>query len=93
MKKIILPSLLLVSLNLSAQLSIEGGVKGGYNSTWLFNKNISNQGTEQDYAAGWGANYGVGASVYYGSIGLGADFFNGFPYGTLCRRFCRKIFF
>ncbi len=90
MKKIILPSLLLVSLNLSAQLSIEGGVKGGYNSTWLFNKNISDQGTEQDYAAGWGANYGVGASVYYGSIGLGADFLMGSHTGRYAGDFAGK---
>jgi hypothetical protein len=77
MKKIILSALLLTSLNVNAQLSIDGGVKGSYNSTWLFNKNISDQGVEQDYAAGWGSNYGLGASVYYGSIGLGVDFLMG----------------
>jgi len=41
MKKIILSALLISSLNLYPQISLEGGVKGGYNSTWLFNKNIS----------------------------------------------------
>jgi hypothetical protein len=45
MKKIILSALLLTSLNLHSQISIEGGVKGSYNTTWLFNKNISDQGT------------------------------------------------
>jgi hypothetical protein len=77
MKKIILSVLLISSLNLHSQISVEGGIKGSYNSTWLFNKNISDQGTEQDYAAGWGSNYGLGASVYYGSIGLGVDFLMG----------------
>jgi hypothetical protein len=41
MKKIILcASLLLADAQSQAQLSIDGGVKGSYNSTWLFNKNI-----------------------------------------------------
>ena len=62
MKKIILSALLLTSLNLHSQISIEGGVKGSYNTTWLFNKNISDQGTEQDNSSGWGSNYGLGAA-------------------------------
>jgi hypothetical protein len=77
MKKIILSALLLTSLNVNAQLSIDGGVKGSYNSTWLFNKNISDQGVEQDYAADWGSNFGLGASVYYGAVGLGIDYLRG----------------
>lgn len=77
MKKIILSALLISSLNLYSQISVEGGVKGGYNATWLFNKNISDQGAEQDYAAGWGSNYGLVAAVYYGPIGLGVEFLRG----------------
>ena len=77
MKKIILSTLVLTTLNLNAQISIDGGIKGSYNSTWLFNKNISDQGAEQDYAMAWGSNYGLGASVYFGAIGLGVDFLRG----------------
>jgi hypothetical protein len=78
MKKIILcASLFFIVANAQAQLSIDGGVKGSYNSTWLFNKNISDQGTSQDYAMGWGYNVGGGATVYYGPIGLGVEFLTG----------------
>ena len=78
MKKIILcASLLFIGVNTQAQLSIDANVKGLYNSTWLFNKNISDQGSAQDYAMGWGANVGGGATVYYGPIGLGVEFLSG----------------
>jgi hypothetical protein len=78
MKKIILcASLLFAGAQAQAQLSIDANVKGLYNSTWLFNKNISDQGTSQDYAMGWGSNVGVGATVYYGPIGFGLEFLTG----------------
>ncbi|MFM8242764.1 MAG: hypothetical protein ACKN86_08170 [Crocinitomicaceae bacterium] len=77
MKKIILSALLISSLNLYSQISVEVGVKRGYNATWLFNKNISDQRAEQDYATGWGSNYGLVAAVYYGPIGLGVEFLRG----------------
>jgi len=78
MKKIILcASLLFIGANTQAQLSIDANVKGLYNSTWLFNKNISDQGSAQDYAMGWGYNVGGGATVYYGPIGLGVEFLSG----------------
>ncbi|MCF8408636.1 MAG: PorT family protein [Crocinitomicaceae bacterium] len=77
MKKIILSVLLFTAVNLTAQISIDGGVKGSYNSTWLFNKNISDQGAEQDYDMAWGSNVGIGAAVYYGPIGFGVEFLRG----------------
>jgi hypothetical protein len=77
MKKIILSALLFTAVNLTAQISIDGGVKGSYNSTWLFNKNISDQGAEQDYDMAWGSNVGIGAAVYYGPIGFGVEFLRG----------------
>ena len=78
MKKFIFcASLFFIGANAQAQLSIDGGVKGSYNSTWLFNKNISDQGTSQDYAMGWGYNVGGGATVYYGPIGFGVEFLTG----------------
>ena len=78
MKKFIFcASLFFIGANAQAQLSIDGGVKGSYNSTWLFNKNISDQGTSQDYAMGWVYNVGGGATVYYGPIGFGVEFLTG----------------
>lgn len=78
MKKFIFcASLFFIGANAQAQLSIDGGVKGSYNSTWLFNKNISDQGTSQDYDLGWGYNVGGGATVYYGPIGFGVEFLTG----------------
>ncbi|MCX6297291.1 MAG: outer membrane beta-barrel protein [Bacteroidetes bacterium] len=52
-------------------LEIHG--KGSANSNFLFNNNISNAGNIQDYAAGWGFNYGVGVSMYFGNIGFGVE--------------------
>ncbi|MEY4571851.1 MAG: hypothetical protein RLZ10_1068 [Bacteroidota bacterium] len=90
MKKLLLGLLLVGSTCANAQISVDGSVKGSYNSTWLFNKNISDQGTEQDYAMGWGSNYGVGASVYYGVIGLGIEFLRGSHTGGYAGDFLGK---
>ena len=90
MKKIILTALLFTAVNLTAQISIDGGVKGSYNSTWLFNKNISDQGTSQDYALGWGYNFGGGATVYYGPIGFGVEFLTGSHTGGYAGDFLGK---
>lgn len=47
--------------------------KGGANSTWLFNNNISNTGDSQNYAPGYGFNYGLGFNAYFGMIGVGIE--------------------
>lgn len=52
-------------------LEIQG--KGLANSTFLFNKNISDADDGQDYAAGWSLNYGLGVSMYFGNIGFGIE--------------------
>src|ERR1051325_1331221 len=47
---------------------------GSYNSTWLFNQNISDKGDIQDYAAGWGYNYGAGLAFYFSpKLGIEID--------------------
>ncbi len=61
------------SLTVNAQVTFEVHGKGGMASTWLFNKNISDQGAEQDYAMAWGSNYGVGINLYYKNIGIGIE--------------------
>ena len=53
---------------------LEISARGSYKSTWLFNKNISDLGDKQDYAAGWGYNYGLSACIYFNSkIGIEVD--------------------
>lgn len=52
-------------------LEIQG--KGLANSTFLFNNNISDADDAQNYAAGWGFNYGLGVSMYFGNIGFGVE--------------------
>jgi hypothetical protein len=59
-----------LSIGVNAQVSFEVHGKGGMASTWLLNKNISNQGAEQDYAMAWGSSYGAGINLYYKNIGI-----------------------
>jgi hypothetical protein len=47
--------------------------KGIGSSTWLFNKNISDQGDLQNYANGIGITYGLAFNAYFGSIGVGVE--------------------
>lgn len=47
--------------------------KGLVNSTWLFNKNISDTGDEMDYANGIGINYGLAFNAYFGNVGVGVE--------------------
>jgi hypothetical protein len=61
------------SLTVNAQVTFEVHGKGGMGSTWLFNKNISDQGMEQDYAMAWGSSYGAGINLYYKNIGIGIE--------------------
>jgi len=74
MKRIfLLISGIVFSMGVSAQLTFEVQGKGAMASTWLFNKNISNQGPEQDYAMAWGSSYGAGINLYYKNIGIGVE--------------------
>jgi hypothetical protein len=74
MKKVILIlSSILVISNAGAQMSLEFQGKGSMASTWLFNKNISDLGQEQDYAMAWGSSYGVAANLYFNNIGIGVE--------------------
>ena len=61
------------SMGVNAQVTFEVQGKGGMASTWLFNKNISDQGAEQDYAMAWGSSYGAGINLYYKNIGIGIE--------------------
>ena len=73
-KAILTISILIASLSTSlAQISFEIQGKGSYNSTWIVNKNISDQGDAQDYDLAWAYNYGAGFNLYLGRIGVGIE--------------------
>ena len=74
MKKLLLPILLFCGVQtLHAQLSIDAQVKYAYNTSALFNKNISDLGASQDYDFAFNSNYGAALNVNYGKIGIGAE--------------------
>ncbi len=55
------------------QLNFDIQGKGLYNSTWIVNKSISDQGKSQDYDLGWGLSYGAGINFWLGKIGFGVE--------------------
>ncbi len=74
MKKLLVLLLAVTSFTAGFSQTIYLDGKAHVGSTWLFNKNISDDGAKQDYAAGWGFNYGVGATVFFNKrVGLGLD--------------------
>ena len=67
-------TIILLSSTAYSQFAIDVQAKGAANSTWLLNKNISDKGATQDYAAAWGSSYGVAGNIYFGMTGLGLEF-------------------
>jgi hypothetical protein len=65
--------------------------KGGANSTWLFNNNISNTGDSQNYAPGYGFNYGLGFNAYFGMIGVGIEGLMGNHVGAYAGKIETKV--
>lgn len=66
-------SILCVCVAAKAQ-TVEIDAKGSFKSTWLANQNVSDAGSTQDFALGWGYNYGAGVTFYFNStIGVGID--------------------
>jgi len=65
--------------------------KGGANSTWLFNNNISNTGDSQNYAPGYGFNYGLGFNAYFGMIGVGIEGLMGNHVGAYAGKLETKV--
>ncbi len=74
MKNLLTVFSIICSLTYSnAQFSIDVQGKGSFNSTWLLNQNISDQGPNQDYAMAWGSSYGIASNIYAGIIGVGVE--------------------
>jgi Outer membrane protein beta-barrel domain len=63
MKRIFLVLGLVAAITSAEAQKLRVGIEGAYNSTWLFNKNVSDAGEELDYASTFG--YQVGATVIY----------------------------
>jgi hypothetical protein len=60
MKKTILALLFVGAMqSLQAQEGVRIGVKGAFNSTWLFNNNVSDVGPSLDYESSFGSSFGA----------------------------------
>src|SRR5690554_141576 len=53
-----------VGLSLNAQ-EFKIGLSGGYNSTWILNKNVSDAGSVIDYESSGGGSFGLKAQYYF----------------------------
>jgi opacity protein-like surface antigen len=70
MKRFLVTLIALSFLQQANAQNIRIGVEGAYNSTWLFNKNVSDAGEELDYQKTFGSQIGVNA-VFSLKEGLG----------------------
>lgn len=75
MKKILIALMLVATTgNLLAQEGVRLGVKGSFNSTWLFNKNVSDQNARLDYASTFGTAFGAQAIYMFAeTYGMSAE--------------------
>jgi outer membrane protein W len=74
MKKIFSAALLLLTVSAVSAQDFRIGAKGTFNSTWLFNNNISDQGNIVDYASTFGASFGLTTMLYFTeNVGVSLD--------------------
>lgn len=74
MKKISIALLLTLSIVAAKAQDFRIGAKGFFNSTWLFNNNISDAGDNIDYASTFGASFGVTSILYFNqNVGVSLD--------------------
>lgn len=75
MKKIL--ALLLITCSVGTAIAQEGlrfGAKGAFYSTWMFNKNISDEGPELDYASTFSPTFGInGIYMFQERYGVSVD--------------------
>jgi hypothetical protein len=58
-----------------AQEGARIGVKAAYNTTWLFNKNVSDKNASMDYATSYGTSFGVQyVNMFTPNYGISAEF-------------------
>jgi hypothetical protein len=76
MKKIMLALMLLVTVSAASAQDFRVGAKGFFNSTWLFNNNISDRGNDADYVASFGVTTGITSALYFtGDLAVSLDLF------------------
>ena len=64
------------------------GVKGAFNSTWLFNNNVSDKGDEIDYASTFSPSFGLSTILYFTeNVGVSLDLL----YATNAQKYTGKI--
>ena len=74
MKKIFLAVCLSLAVIAASAQDFRIGLKGTFNSTWLFNNNISDQGNIADYASTFGTSFGISSVLYFTeNIGVAMD--------------------
>lgn len=75
MKKFIAIALFLGSFTaVQGQEGVRLGVKGSFYSTWLFNKNVSDQNSSLDYASSFGTSFGAQAVFMFAeTYGMSAE--------------------
>ncbi len=62
----------------NAQIKVRAGLEGGINSTWLFNKTVSDAGDELDYKSTIGGQFGIGAYAKFNKlVGLSVSLMSG----------------
>jgi len=84
MKRIFLVLGLVAAITSAEAQKLRVGIEGAYNSTWLFNKNVSDAGEDLDYASTFG--YQVGATwIYDFKEGIGIS--TGFLLGTVNQKY------
>jgi hypothetical protein len=84
MKRIFLVLGLVAAITSAEAQKLRVGIEGAYNSTWLFNKNVSDAGEDLDYVSTFG--YQAGAIVIYDfKQGLGIS--TGVLMGTINQKY------
>lgn len=73
MKKVLTVLVLVAATGLARAQELKVGLGGGIYSTWLVNKNVSDQGDDLDFAATFGGQLGV-EMQYYFKDNLGLSF-------------------
>ena len=84
MKKIFIASLLTLTIVTTSAQDFRIGLKGIFNSTWLFNNNISDRGADADYLASFGYTSGITSALYFTeNLGVSVDLFYAWHYQLL----------
>lgn len=74
MKKLTLVVALMTAVIASNAQGLRIGLAGGFNSTWLFNKTVSDAGDELDYKSSFGGQFGIAALYNFKeNIGISLD--------------------